>query len=464
MADEFDVICVGAGPAGEALTAALEGSGLSLAVIESHLVGGECPYWGCIPSKTLLRSAEVLAEAGRARELAASRVEWEVDFGKVAARVRWMTRDLNDAGAAKALEDQGARIYRGEGHVVGPRTVTVNSDVLTARRALVIATGTSPATPPIPGLDSVPYWTNREAVQTAELPRSLVIIGSGAAGVELAQAFARLGTQVRMVEMMDRVIALEEPEAGHYLGERLKVEGISITTLARISAVERTPQGARVRLQSGAAIEGDRLLLATGRRPNTEGFDLQAAGLKTTARGFIQVDPPTLEAANGIYAVGDINGIGGFTHLSHYHGTLVGRKLRGEVDAVADHSAIPRVTFTDPEIASVGVTASQAEERGVRVQVVSANVGETARGYIHGEPGGAIKMVADAERGILVGATIVSPRAGEMLSELSLAIKLRIPIRTMSDLVHPFPTFSRVLNGMFDELRAKVAPVATRTS
>jgi pyruvate/2-oxoglutarate dehydrogenase complex dihydrolipoamide dehydrogenase (E3) component len=263
---------------------------------------------------------------------------------------------------------------------------------------------------------------------------------------------------------MDRVIALEEPEAGHYLGERLQVEGISITTLARISAVERTPQGVRVRLQSGESIEGERLLIAAGRRPNTQGFDLPAAGLKTTARGFIQVDPPTLEAANGIYAIGDINGIGGFTHLSHYHGTLVGHRLRGEADAVADHSAVPRVTFTDPEIASVGITAKQAEERGLRVQVGSANVGETARGYIHGDPGGVIKLVADAERGILVGATIVSPRAGEMLSELSLAVKLRIPIATMSDLVHPFPTFSRVLQGMFDELKTRVAPMAARTS
>jgi pyruvate/2-oxoglutarate dehydrogenase complex dihydrolipoamide dehydrogenase (E3) component len=464
MTADFDVICVGAGPAGEALTAVLHRSGLSLAIIEKHLVGGECPYWGCIPSKTLLRSAETLAEAGRARTLAASHVEWEVDFHKVAARVRYMTRELNDTAPAKALEDQGARLYRGEGRVVGPRTVTVNNEVLTARRALVIATGTSPAMPPIPGLDSVPYWTNREAVQTTELPESLVVIGTGAAGVELAQAFARLGTKIQMIEMMDRVIALEEPEAGHFLGEWLKVEGISIITLAKISAVERTAQGVRVRLQSGQAVEGERLLLAAGRRPNTQGFDLQAAGLKTTARGFIQVDSRTLQAADGIYAVGDINGIGGFTHLSHYHGTLVGRALRGEADAVADHSAVPRVTFTDPEIASVGITAQQADERGVRVLVASANVGQTARGYIHGDPGGVIKLVADAERGILVGATIVSPRAGEMLSELSLAIKLRIPIRTLSDLLHPFPTFSRVLNGMFDELRTKVSPVATRTS
>jgi pyruvate/2-oxoglutarate dehydrogenase complex dihydrolipoamide dehydrogenase (E3) component len=461
MTTEFDIICIGAGQAGEALTGALEGSGLSLAVIEKERVGGECAYWGCIPSKTQIRSAETLAEAGRARQLAASRVEWDVDFQKVVNRVHYMTRNLDDTGAAKALEDQGARLYRGEGHLVGPRAVTINSDRLTARRAVVIATGTTTSVPPIPGLDGLPYWTNREAVQARELPTSLVIIGTGAVGVELGQAFARLGTKVHMIEAMERVVALEEPEAGHYLGERLTAEGIAITTSARVSAVERTPIGVRVQLQSGQPIEGERLLIAAGRRPNTQGFDLPAAGITTTPRGFIQVDPKTLRAADGIFAVGDINGIAGFTHLSRYHGTLVGRSLRGEVNTVADHSAIPRVTFTDPEIGSVGLTQKQAEERGIRVEVAVADVSQTARGAIHGEPGGCLKLVADADRGILVGATIVSPRAGEMVSELSLAVKLRIPIATMADLVHPFPSFSRVLQGMFDELRAKLGQIAT---
>ncbi len=455
MEESFDVICIGAGPAGEALTSELAGSGLTLAVIEKALVGGECAYYGCMPSKTLLRSAEVIAEAGRARELAASRVDWAVDFAKVHARVAWMTRDLDDTQAARALENEGARVFRGEGRLTGPRTVMVADRRLTAKRSVVIATGTAPAAPPIPGLDAQPYWTNREAVQTAELPDSLVIIGSGAAGVELGQAFARLGSRVTILEMAPRIIQAEEPEAGDFLAGRLTKEGIGVHTGVKIQAVERDAKGIRVRLAEGTWHTAARLLVAAGRHPNTDGIDTQAAGLSKTSRGMIQVDPKTLRAADGIYAVGDINGLGGFTHLADYQGRLVAHALRGEAIA-ADHAAVPRVTFTDPEIGSVGITEQQARTGGTAVQTVSQDVGHTGRGYIHGEPGGVIKLVADAEHDILVGATIVSPRAGEMLSEITLAIKLRIPIEVLSDTIHPFPTFSRVFQGMFDELVKKV--------
>lgn len=456
MEETFDVICIGAGPAGEALTSALAGSGLTLAVVEKALVGGECAYYGCMPSKTLLRSAEVIAEAGRARELAASRVEWTVDFAKVHARVAWMTRDLDDTRAARALEDQGAKVLRGEGRLTGPRMVMVGDRRLTARRSVVIATGTAPSAPPIPGLDAVPYWTNREAVQTVELPDSLVIIGSGAAGVELSQAFARLGSKVTILEMASRIMQAEEPEAGEFLSGRLTKEGIHIHTGVKIQSVDRDGKGIRVSLADGTSHTAARLLVAAGRHPNIDGIDMAAAGLSKTSRGMIQVDPRTLRAADGVYAVGDINGLGGFTHLAHYHGTLVGRGLRGEAVA-ADHSAVPRVTFTDPEVGSVGITEQQARAGGRAVETVSQDVGHTGRGYIHGEPGGVIKLVADAEQGILVGATVVSPRAGEMLSEITLAIKLRIPIEVLSDTIHPFPTFSRVFQGMFDNLVKKVS-------
>lgn len=462
MNSDYDVICIGAGPAGEALTAQLKGSGVSLAVVERALVGGECPYWGCIPSKTLLRSAETIVEAGRARELAASRVDWTVDFDRVARRVQWMTRSLDDTGAARSLEQNGATLYRGEARLRGARAVEVGNHRLNAKRAVVIATGTDPATPNIPGFADVSHWTNREAVQAKHLPRSLAIIGSGAAGVELAQAFARLGTRVQMVEAADRIVSLEEPEAGQYLAERFQVEGIGVTVSARITRVERGGQGVRILLDKDGPLEAETLLVATGRRANLQGFDLQGAGLSLTQRGFVQVDQQTLRAADGIFAIGDVNGIGGFTHLSHYHGTLVGRALKGQA-ARADHSAVPRVTFTDPEIASVGLSEKQARENGIRVVIATANVGETARGYIHGEPGGLIKLIADASDKILVGATLVSPRAGEMLSTLSLAIKTRMPLDVLDDLIYPFPTFARVLQGVFEELRSKVrqpAPVS----
>ena len=453
--DEFDVICLGAGPAGEALTRTLSGSGLRLAVIEKDLVGGECPYWGCMPSKTLLRSAEVIAEAGRARELAASRVEWTVDRPRVAARIAWMTRDWDDRAALKALEDEGATVIRGEARLVGPRVVDVGGRSIRARTAVVIATGTRPAIPAIPGLDAVHPWTNRDAVKATELPGRLVIVGSGAVGVELAQGYARLGSQVHLVEAAPRILALEEPEASACLASAFQQEGIQVTTAAKVSRVEASGAGVAVVTDAGA-IEGDRLLVATGRRPNTEVLDAEQAGI-TLSRGFVTVDPATLLAGEGIFAIGDVAGLGGFTHLSDYHGVVAGRRLRGD-DARADHRAVPRVTFTDPEVASVGLGEQQARERGLTTVTAVRDVGATARGFIHGRPGGTIKLVADLDRSVLIGASIVSPRAGEILSELSLAVKHAIPLRVLADLIHPFPTFARVLQGLLAELEARTRP------
>jgi len=402
-------------------------------VIENRLVGGECPYWGCIPSKTMLRSAEVLAEAGRARELAASRVEWTVDFPKVAKRVHWMARDLDDTNAARALEGNGARLYRATARYTGDREVELDSgDRLRARRAVVIATGTRPAIPALAGLDQVTHWSNREAVLAERLPASLAVIGGGAMGVELAQAFARFGTRVTVHQAMARLVHLEEPEAGDILGDAFRAEGIEVRTDAHLDH----------------APPGDVVLVAAGRIPNTDDF-----AIARDQRGFVTVDRATLEAEPGVYAGGDVNGIYGFTHVSWYHGQVIGRRIRGE-PAVADHEAIPRVTFTDPEIASVGLTEVQAKERGLDVKVASADAAQAARGYIHDLKKGLVKLVADRRGQVLVGATIVSPRAGEMVGELALAIKARIPLSVLDDTVHGFPTFSRVLQGLFAELIA----------
>lgn len=451
MAEEFDVICIGAGVAGEALAGGLRGSGLSLAVVEKRLVGGECPYYGCIPSKTLLRSAEVLAEAGRARELAASRVEWRTDFAKVAARTRWMARDLDDSGAARAIQEGGAALLRGRARLTGPRSVEVDERQLVARRGVVIATGTDPAVPAIPGLDAVGCWTNRDAVMASELPSSLTVLGGGPVGVELAQAFSRLGTRVRVVEAADRLLPADEPEAGGLLARSLEAEGIEVRVSARATAAGRSGADIELTLDTGERLGAERLLVATGRRPGLDGIDLAAAGLARTDRGWLRTEPATLTAGDGIWGAGDVTGIGAFTHLAWYHGELIARALRGE-RVQADHRAIPRVTFTDPEVASVGLGEAEARQRVADVRVASRDLGATARGFIHGGPGGFIKLVGDGARGILLGATIVSPRAGEMLSELSLAILAEVPLRTLAELVHPFPAFARGLQGMFAEL------------
>jgi pyruvate/2-oxoglutarate dehydrogenase complex dihydrolipoamide dehydrogenase (E3) component len=461
LTQEFDVVCLGGGVAAEAIAAGLQDSGLTLAVVERELVGGECPYWGCIPSKTLLRSGETLSEADRARLLAASRMDWTVDFPKVSKRVHWMARDLDDSRPAAAMEATGARLFRGEGTLTDLRTVTVGGDQLVARRAVVIANGSTAAIPRIPGLDTVDFWTNRQAAIPNELPPSLAILGAGAIGVELGQAFARLGSKVTLIEAGTTFLGFEEPEVGAALRPHLEADGITVMVGDPGVSVERqfaapSPRRAPVvvHLKSGATVAADRLLVATGRRPNVEAWS--ATGLAQTERGWLRVDSATLEAHPGVFAAGDVTGLGGFTHLAHYHGQVIARRLRGE-DATADHTAVPRVTYTDPEIASVGLSEASARARGIDVVVARADPAETARGYIHDFHGGAVKLVADRGRGVLVGATLVTPRAGEIVGELVLAIKLRTPLKALADVMHPFPAFNRVLGATLEELAAKSA-------
>jgi pyruvate/2-oxoglutarate dehydrogenase complex dihydrolipoamide dehydrogenase (E3) component len=462
LPQEFDVVCLGGGVAGEAIAVGLRDSGLTLAIVERELVGGECPYWGCVPSKTLLRSSETLTEAGRARALAASRVEWTVDFPKVSTRALWMARNLDDSGAAAAMEATGAKLFRGEGKLTDLRTVQVGGgERLTAHRAVVIANGSTAGIPPIPGLDTVEFWTNRQATIPRELPVSLAILGGGAIGVELGQAFARLGCRVTLIEAGPTFLGLEEPEVGAALRPHLEADGMMLVVGDPCVAVEHPLMGPSrersavvVHLKSGATVRADRLLVATGRRPNVEGW--QAAGLPQTERGWLKVDPATLEARPGVFGAGDVTGLGGFTHLAYYHGQVIARRLRG-VDAKADHTAVPRVTFTDPEIASVGLSEAAARASGIDVVVASADPAETARGYIHDFHRGVLKLVADRECGVLIGATLVTPRAGEIVGELVLAIKQRTPLRMLADVIHPFPAFNRVLGESLEELATKVS-------
>jgi pyruvate/2-oxoglutarate dehydrogenase complex dihydrolipoamide dehydrogenase (E3) component len=461
LPQEFDVVCLGGGVAGEAIALGLRESGLTLAVVERELVGGECPYWGCVPSKTLLRSSETLTEAERARLLAASRVEWTLDFPKVSRRVLRMARNLDDSLPAASMEATGARLFRGEGKLTDLHTVTVGRDQLIATRAVVIANGSTAAIPAIPGLETVDFWTSRQAAVPSELPASLAILGGGAIGVELGQAFARFGSSVTIIEAGATFLGLEEPEAGAALRPHLEADGITLVIGDPCIAVKEQPadpsgqhSAVLVHLKSGAVVAADRLLVATGRRPNVEAW--AATGLARTERGWLKVDPATLEARPGVFGAGDVTGLGGFTHLAHYHGQVIARRLRG-MDARADHTAVPRVTFTDPEVASVGLSEAAARARGIDILVARADPAETARGYIHDFHRGALKLVADRDRGVLVGATLVTPRAGEIVGELVLAIKLRTPLEALADIIHPFPAFNRVLGQALEELAAKAA-------
>jgi pyruvate/2-oxoglutarate dehydrogenase complex dihydrolipoamide dehydrogenase (E3) component len=461
MKQEFDVVCLGGGVAGEAIAAGLKDSGLTLAVVERELVGGECPYWGCVPSKTLLRSGETLTESGRARVLAASRVEWTVDFPKVSTRVLWMARNLDDSRPAAAMQATGATLVRGEGKLVDPRTIEVGDQQLVARRAVVIANGSTAAIPPIPGLDAVEFWTNRQAAIPKELPVSLAILGGGAIGVELGQAFARLGSRVTLIEAGATILGLEEPEAGTALRPHLEADGMMLMAADPCVRVEQPLMGPSrerstvvMHLKSGATVRSERLLVATGRRPNVEGWG--TIGIPQTERGWLKVDPETLEAQPGVFGAGDVTGLGGFTHLAYYHAQVIARRLRG-IDARADHTAVPRVTYTDPEIASVGLSEAAARAKGIDVIIASADPAETARGYIHDFHRGVLKLVGDRTRGVLVGATLVTPRAGEIIGELVLAIKQATPLKVLADVIHPFPAFNRVLGENLEQLAAQAA-------
>jgi pyruvate/2-oxoglutarate dehydrogenase complex dihydrolipoamide dehydrogenase (E3) component len=377
----------------------------------------------------------------------------------VSTRVLWMARNLDDSRPAAAMEATGARLVRGEGKLTDLRTVDVSGERFIARRAVVIANGSTAVIPQIPGLDKVEFWTNRQAAIPKELPASLAILGGGPIGVELGQAFARLGCKVHIIEAGATFLGLEEPEAGVALRPHLEADGIMLTIGDPCVAVEQAVMGPSrqrssvvVHLKSGAIVRADRLLVATGRRPNAEAW--RVAGLPQTERGWLKVDPATLEAQPGVFGAGDVTGLGGFTHLAHYHGQIVARRLMGR-DARADHAAVPRVTFTDPEVASVGLSEASARARGINVVVASADPAETARGYIHDFHSGALKLVADRDRGVLIGATLVTPRAGEILGELVLAIKLATPLTTLADVIHPFPAFNRMLGASLSELASK---------
>jgi pyruvate/2-oxoglutarate dehydrogenase complex dihydrolipoamide dehydrogenase (E3) component len=372
-----------------------------------------------------------------------------------------MARNLDDSKPAAEMEATGAKLFRGEGKLTNPRTVAVGSEQLVARRAVVIANGSTAAVPPIPGLDTVEFWTNRQAAIPRELPASLAILGGGAIGVELGQAFARLGSQVTIIEAGPTFLGLEEPEAGAALRPHLEADGIVLMIGDPCVAVEQQtnePSHQRsavvLHLKSDATVRADRLLIATGRRPNADAWN--ATGIAQTERGWLKVDPATLEAQPGVFGAGDVTGLGGFTHLAYYHAQVIAQRLRG-MDARADHTAVPRVTFTDPEVASVGLSEAAARSKGIDVVVATADPAETARGYIHDFHGGTLKLVADRKRGVLIGATLVTPRAGEILGELVLAIKLGTPLKTLADVIHPFPAFNRVLGESLNELAAKVA-------
>ena len=448
---EVDVVVLGMGPGGEDAAERLAVAGLSVAGVEARLVGGECPYWGCVPSKMMIRAADLLAEGRRIPGLAGgSRVD--PDWAPVARRIREEATDnWDDKVAVDRFTGKGGTLFRGHGRITAPGEVTVGQDVLRARRAIIINTGTRPLIPPIEGLAGTPYWTNREAVEATRVPASLLVLGGGAVGAELSQVFARFGARVTVIEEAGRLLPPEEPEAGTLLAGVFARDGIEVRTGTTARAVRHDGAEFTLILSDTTEVAGEALLVATGRRTDLAGIGAGVLGVDEGARA-IPVDDH-LRVAPGVWAVGDITGHGAFTHMSMYQASIAVHDILGEEVSPAEYHAVPRVTFTDPEIGSVGLSEAQARDRGLDVRTGCSPVPGSARGWIHKAGNdGFVKLVADAGQGILAGASSAGPTGGEVLSMLTLAVHARVPVRRLREMIYAYPTFHGTVEAALQEL------------
>jgi pyruvate/2-oxoglutarate dehydrogenase complex dihydrolipoamide dehydrogenase (E3) component len=449
---DLDIVVIGLGPGGEHAAGRLAEAGLDVAGVEDRLVGGECPYWGCVPSKMMIRAADLLTEGRRIPGMAGAstvRPEW----AQVARRIRAeATDDWDDTAAADRFKGKGGRLFRGHGKITAPGEVTVGGEVLRARRGIVIATGSAPAIPPVPGLAGTPYWTNREAIEAEQVPGSLIVLGGGAIGAELAQVFARFGASVAVVEALGQLLPMEEPEAGALLAEVFGRDGIRVRTGNAAARVAHDGSRFTVTLADGEALTADRLLVAAGRRADLAAIGVGAAGIDQNARA-VPVDD-RMRAAPGVWALGDVVGTGAFTHMSMYHAGIVVADILGEEHHGAEYHAVPRVTFTDPEIGAVGLTEAQAREQRLAVRTGLAEVPASTRGWIHKAGNdGFIKLVADPGRGVLVGATSAGPWGGEVLGALAVAVHAAVPTRRLREMIYAYPTFHRAIEDALRVLR-----------